>query len=125
MVVLRFTGEPDPTEGAEPTQGAEALAALAACPGFERGRWCRAFDDPTVWCLVTEWASVGAYRRALSTYDVRVRGTALLSRAVPEPSAFEPLAWAGPGGPVVTAPSDRAPDGDAAGPGVGPIASRA
>jgi hypothetical protein len=121
MVVLRFTTTGDGTALLD--EGREALAALAACAGFQRGRWCRAFDDPTAWCLITEWASVGAYRRALSAYDVRMRATGLLSRAVPEASAYEPLAWAGPGGPVVTGTSDRAPDATGAGPG--PIASRA
>jgi hypothetical protein len=37
-----------------------------------------------------------------------MRGTPLLARALPEPSAFEPLAEAPPGGPVSTGVSDRA-----------------
>jgi len=86
----------------------EALAALAARPGFAAGRLARAYDDPTAWCLVTEWESVGAYRRALSAYDVKLRATPLLARAVPEASAYEPLASAEPGGPVRVAESDRA-----------------
>ena len=38
-------------------------------------------DDP--------WEDVGAYRRALSSYDVKVTAVPLLSRAVDEPSAYE------------------------------------
>lgn len=69
----------------------EALAVLAARPGFRSGRLARAYDQPTQWCLVTEWESVGAYRRALGSFEVRSTATPLLSRALPEPSAYEPL----------------------------------
>lgn len=84
------------------------LAILADRVGFRSGQVVRAFDDPSQWCLVTEWESVGAYRRALGSYEVKAGGTPLLSRARPEPSAFEPLAVvAGPGGPVTVVGSDR------------------
>jgi hypothetical protein len=73
-----------------------------------RGQLARAYDDPTSWCLVVEWESVGAYRRALSSYDVKLHATALLARAGPEASAFEPLLTAEPGGPPVFTDSDRA-----------------
>ncbi len=85
----------------------EALEALAARPGYRSGSLARAYDDEAVWCLVTEWESVGAYRRALGAYDVKVRATPLLSRALPEASAFEPLATAVPGGTVQIIDSDR------------------
>ena len=107
LVVLRFAVDDAGREEFLADAG-EALAALAARPGYESGRLARAYDDPSVWCLLTEWASVGTYRRALSAYDVKVRGTPLLARALPEPSAFEPLASAEPGGPVITASSDLA-----------------
>ena len=68
-----------------------ALDALAARPGYRRGSLGRATDDPTLWVLVTAWQHVGAYRRALGSYDVRVAAVPLLSRAVDEPSAFETL----------------------------------
>ena len=41
--------------------------------------------------LVTRWQDVGSYRRALSSYDVKVGAVPLLSRAIDEPSAYEPL----------------------------------
>ena len=39
--------------------------------------------------LTTEWESVGAYRRALSAYDVKLTAVPVLSRALDEPSAYE------------------------------------
>ena len=39
--------------------------------------------------LVTTWENVGAYRRALSSYDVKLHAVPLLSRAIDEPSAYE------------------------------------
>lgn len=68
---------------------AEALAALAERPGYLHGSIGRNVDDPTLWALVTTWENVGAYRRALSSYDVKLRAVALLGRAIEEPSAFE------------------------------------
>lgn len=88
-----------------------ALAAFAARPGFRRGRVGRSVDEPTEWVLVTEWDGVGAYRRALSAYQVRVDATTLLAQARDEPGAFEVLiAVDGPGAAVTAAPSDRAAD---------------
>jgi len=90
-----------------------ALAALARCPGFLRGRAARATDDPDRLVLVTEWDGVGSYRRALSSYDVRVLLIPLLADTADEPSAFEVLLSedgdrAGP----VARPSQRAADAD-------------
>ena len=104
--MLRFTV--DASDERFPADAHEALAALAACRGYAAGRLGRAYDDPTAWCLVTEWTSVGAYRRALSTYDVKLRATPLLARAVPEASAYESLATAEAGGAVTVVDSDRA-----------------
>lgn len=68
-----------------------ALSTLAERPGFEDGRLGRNVDDPTLWVMVTRWKDVGSYRRALSSYEVKLHAVATLSRAVEEPSAFEPL----------------------------------
>jgi quinol monooxygenase YgiN len=87
-----------------------ALAALAERPGYLSGRLTRALDDPAYWTLVTEWESVGAYRRALGGFDVKVHATPLLSESLDEPSAYETLASAAPGGEVVVTASDRAPE---------------
>ena len=66
-----------------------ARAALAERPGYLRGVIGRNVDDPELWVLTTEWEHVGAYRRALSAYDVKLHAVPLLGRALDEPSAFE------------------------------------
>jgi hypothetical protein len=104
LVVLRFTADESPEFVAS---ARDALEALAARPGYRAGTLGRAYDEPTVWCLVTEWTSVGAYRRALSAYDVKLRATPLLARALPEASAFEPLITAERGAAVTISTSDR------------------
>lgn len=62
---------------------------LAARPGFLEGHVGRNVDDPGLWVLQTRWADVGSYRRALSSYDVKVGAVQLLAQAVDEPSAYE------------------------------------
>jgi heme oxygenase (mycobilin-producing) len=116
VLVSRFTVPPaDGDRFAELAR--EALAALAARPGFRRGHAGRAVDDPAEWVLVSEWDGVGAYRRALGTYEVKLAATPLLAQARDEAGAFEELVTAGPDGLTSTAASDRAPDADTAGPG--------
>lgn len=68
-----------------------AHAALAARPGYVDGAIGRNLDDPSLWVLQTRWADVGSYRRALSSYEVKVGVVPLLSQAVDEPSAYELL----------------------------------
>jgi heme oxygenase (mycobilin-producing) len=91
-------------------QAHAALAALAARPGFRDGELARNLDRPDQWCLVTRWQSVGAYRRALGDFGVRVNAVPLLAQAVNEPSAYESLVAASAGGELVTADSDLAAD---------------
>jgi heme oxygenase (mycobilin-producing) len=106
LVVNRFEVR---DESAFTPRASAALAALAGRPGFVSGGFGRAVDDPERWCLVTRWESVGAYRRALSAFEVKVEATPLLAESLDEPSAYEVLLSAVPGGPVTTATSDRAP----------------
>ncbi|MCW2847637.1 MAG: Antibiotic biosynthesis monooxygenase [Marmoricola sp.] len=68
-----------------------ALTVLAQQKGYDDGRLGRNVDDPTLWTMVTRWRDVGSYRRALSTYDVKLGAVQLLSRAIDEPSAYEAL----------------------------------
>jgi quinol monooxygenase YgiN len=123
IVVTRF----DVPEADSPSflpQAQKALAAFAARPGFLRGRVGRAADDPTAWVLTTEWDGVGAYRRSLSAYDVKVDAATLLGRGRDEPSAFEVLISEDTAQPGVALPSRRAADaatasiGESAGPAV-------
>lgn len=69
----------------------EALAVLSAQRGYVDGHVARNVDDPGLWLLQTTWAGPGAYRRALSAYDVKVTAWALLGEAIDEPSAYEIL----------------------------------
>jgi hypothetical protein len=119
FVLTRFSvseTESEPFAG----QAAEALDALARCAGYLRGNLGREVDDPTSWLLLTEWAGVGAYRRALSSYDVKVRAIPLLARGEPGPGAYEVLQTVDRGGTALSAPSDRAVDAGSAGPGTDP-----
>lgn len=107
LVLNRFVVDDDQVE-AFTGRAHAALTALAACPGYRSGRLTRALDEPSHWCLITRWESVGTYRRALGGFDVKINATPLLAESVDEPSAYETLASAEPGGQVVIAQSDRA-----------------
>lgn len=119
LVVTRFEVAEADSAGFLPRARA-ALEAFAARPGYLRGRVGRAADDPTAWVLTTEWEGVGAYRRSLGSYDVKVQAAPLLSLGRDEPSAYEVLL----SDDGATA-SRRAPDaatvgvGSASGPGAG------
>ena len=67
----------------------QARDVLAAQTGYVDGSVGRNLDEPDLWMLTTRWESVGAYRRALSTYDVKLSAVPILSQAVDEPSAYE------------------------------------
>ncbi len=121
LVVTRFDVPESDAAGFLPLAQA-ALAAFAARPGYLRGRIGRAADDPTQWVLTTEWVGVGAYRRSLSAYDVKVDAAPLLARGRDEASAFEVLHASDGDGAAVVGPSRRAHDaaqvavGEASGP---------
>ena len=68
-----------------------ALEVLAQQRGYADGRLGRNVDDPSLWVMVTRWQDVGSYRRALSSYDVKMGAVRLLSTALDEPSAYESL----------------------------------
>lgn len=111
LVVNRFVISDG--EAAEFEQrAAAALEVLAVRPGYVRGELCRAYDDATYWTLLTEWESVGSYRRALGGFDVKMHATPLLAQSLDEPSAFEVLASVGGDGKITRTESDRAADND-------------
>lgn len=89
-----------------------ALEALAQRPGHRWGSVGRSTDEPTLWSLSTRWDSVGAYRRALGSYEVKLHAHPLMYLAVDEPSAFEELVTSEAGGALAEHGSDRAPDAD-------------
>ena len=84
LVVNRFRVPEDEAEAFRGDLEA-ALAVLAQQQGYADGRLGRNVDDPTLWVMVTRWRDVGSYRRALSSYDVKVGAVPLLSRAIDEP----------------------------------------
>ena len=91
-------------------QARAALQAMAARPGYLRGSVGRSTDDAAAWVLVSEWESVGAYRRALGAYDVKVHATPLLAQAEDRASSFEQLVEVRAGGKAMMRGSDLAAD---------------
>jgi hypothetical protein len=88
-----------------------ALAPLTSQHGCLGGEICAAIDDPQLMTVITRWESVGAYRRALSAFDVKANSIPFLSTAIDEPSAFEVLHHNGPDG-AQDFSSARAADAD-------------
>ncbi|HVN12638.1 MAG TPA: antibiotic biosynthesis monooxygenase family protein [Kineosporiaceae bacterium] len=109
MVTRYVVPQENAAEFAE--QARTALDALRARPGCRAAVVGRAADDPTLWTLTTRWESVGQYRRALSSYEVKLHAVPLMYRAVDEPTAFEELlAWDPRDGLVETEPARAADD---------------
>lgn len=107
VVVTRFV-VPEPAGRSFRDRARAALNVLAAQPGLVTAAVGRATDDPSRWVLTMTWESVGQYRRALASFDVKLAAVPLLSEAVDEPTAFELLD--GRGAHPVTSDSALAPD---------------
>lgn len=106
LVLTRYEVEPDGQESFR-LRARDALAALTAQPGCRAGQVARALDDPRRWVVQTEWDTVGAYRRALGSYDVKVRAVPLMYSQIDEATAYEALVMGGPEG-LVEGESDLA-----------------
>lgn len=103
LVVTRFivpeAPVPDPAERGESPSSpgiadftarvARLQTALSTRPGYQRSQLARALDDPSRWVLISEWAGVGAWRRSLSDYDVRMEIVPLMAMAQDEPGVYE------------------------------------
>ena len=100
LVVTRFIVPDEAADGAATSTATESVAefsaraarlqeALATRPGFVRSQFARALDDPQRWVLVSEWTGVGAWRRSLSNYDVRIEIIPLMAMAEDEPGVYE------------------------------------
>ncbi|MDQ6527044.1 antibiotic biosynthesis monooxygenase [Nocardioides sp. LHD-245] len=87
LVVNRFRAGEDPAGLRVDLELVHGL--LAAQSGYAGGWVGRNVDDPDLWTLTTHWVNVGAYRRALSAYDLKLHGVPVLSRAIDEPGAYE------------------------------------
>lgn len=77
-----------------PARARAALELLCVDPGCLGGELGRAVDEPGTWVLTVRFASVHAYRRALSPFAVREHVVPLLAEAVPVASTFETLVTA-------------------------------
>ncbi|HVK28602.1 MAG TPA: antibiotic biosynthesis monooxygenase [Nocardioides sp.] len=86
LVVNRFREAADPTSLRADLELVHGL--LAGKPGYVDGWIGRNLDDPDLWTLTTRWEHVGAYRRALSSYELKLQMPVLM-RAIDEPSAYE------------------------------------
>lgn len=102
IVVSRFI-VPEADDESFASRAEVALAAFSPRPGYRGGRVGRSIDDPTRWVMVIEWDGVGAYRRSLSAYDVKVAAVPLLAESIDEPGAYEVLVGDG-----IRKQSDRA-----------------
>ena len=87
LVVNRFRAGADPVGLRADLEFVRSL--LAEKPGYVVGWIGRNLDDPDLWTLTTRWDNVGAYRRALSSYELKLHGVPVLSRALDEPGAYE------------------------------------
>ena len=88
IVVNRFRVQESDAESFR-TDLERAHQILAVQAGYLGGSVGRNVDDPGLWVLTTRWQGPGAYRRALSAYDVKLAAVPTLSRALDEPSAYE------------------------------------
>ncbi|WP_250290626.1 antibiotic biosynthesis monooxygenase family protein [Frankia sp. CiP1_Cm_nod1] len=118
MIVVTRLRVPAEDAAAFRERAERTLAVLAGARGYRSARLGRAVDDPELWIITSEWDGVGAWRRALGAFDVRMELTPLMAYAVDEPGAFEVLlAHEAAGGPVRRGGSDLASDAATAGPG--------
>ena len=87
LVVSRYRVETDRAEWLARTRA--ALAVLGESTGFLRGQIAQSTDEADLMVVSTSWTNVGAYRKALSRFEVKAQVIPLLSSAIDEPSAFE------------------------------------
>ena len=88
LVITRFVVTSDQAEQFA-TDARAAIAVLAERPGFVDAELGQSTDDESLRVITTRWLGIGAYRRALSSYEVKLTAIPFLSLAVDEPSAFE------------------------------------
>lgn len=97
LLLCRFAVDPADAP-AFLARGRRALELLTVAEGALDGSLGRAVDDPGRWVLAVRFASVDAYRRALSPFPVREHVVPLLSEAlVDEPATYETLVDAATG----------------------------
>jgi len=89
LVVMRFRDASESGELLDRLR--DALGLLSEQGGLRQAHIARSTDEADLLVVTLEWESVGAYRHALSNFDVKVSVVPLLSAAIDEPTAFEIL----------------------------------
>ncbi|MCW3158487.1 antibiotic biosynthesis monooxygenase family protein [Micropruina sonneratiae] len=89
MLAINRFRVPVDAEGDFLARAHEAVAFLAGCAGNAGAELVRNLDEPDLWCLVTRWAGVGAYRRSFNGFQAKVILVPLLSEAIDEPGAYD------------------------------------
>lgn len=92
MLVVTRLRVPPSEETSFAAAAQEALAMLSTRPGFRTGALGRAADDPELWLLSSRWSGAGAYRRGISSYDLKIALAPLMGYVVSEPSAYDVVA---------------------------------
>lgn len=85
--VSRYRMPPTATDWPAPLR--RALTAFADCTGYRDGVIGRNTDDPDLWTLVLTFDSPATYRRALSSYQVKLHAVPTMYQALDEPTAYE------------------------------------
>lgn len=88
LVISRFRVPPQEA-AAFAAQAREAIGVLAESAGFVDASLGQATDDADLRVIATRWDGVGAYRKAMSRYEVKLSVVPFLSLAIDESSAFE------------------------------------
>jgi quinol monooxygenase YgiN len=107
LVVTRYEVPDDEIDEFRVLAG-QAVRALAERAGCLQVRFGRNVDEPRLWVLASSWLNVGAYRRALSHPEVKMRAVPLMYRCIDEPSAYEDLITWDPAAGLVEHASDLA-----------------
>lgn len=89
-----------------------AFDRFAESPGFLSGMIGQSTDEADLLLVTTRWETVGAYRKALQRYEVKLDVVPWLSTAIDESTAYEVTFEQSPTARHV-AQSGRAADADA------------
>lgn len=65
-----------------------AVDFMAGCDGNLSAELLQNLDEPDLWCIVSNWRNVGAYRRSFNGITAKLVLVPLLSEAIDEPSAY-------------------------------------
>ena len=85
FAISRFEADEDFADLAKPV-----VEFWEKCTGCQWVQVVQNLDEPRLWAIVSQWDSVGAYRRSFSGYEAKMTLTPVLSRAIDEPSAYLP-----------------------------------